>query len=80
MGVAKLEDVARFRADDPAALVTASLSCPICLGEEAVRWRQRLEEWEDSVECHCAHCGARWEVYTEPEQALRLELLRAHGR
>ena len=36
--VIALADVARFRPDDPAALVEASLACPVCLRSEDIEW------------------------------------------
>ena len=74
-----LEDVARFRADDPAALVNAALACPICLRGDAIEWEQELDVYDESVDCHCPHCGEQWRVYLQPQQMLRLELLRSAG-
>jgi hypothetical protein len=70
-----LADTARFRADDPDELVTASLACPLCLRSEEVQWEAALEGYDPSVECHCPRCAERWRVYLEPQQALRLGLL-----
>ncbi len=70
-----LADTARFRADDPDELVTASLACPLCLCSEEVEWEAALEGYDPSVECHCPRCSERWRVYLEPQQALRLGLL-----
>jgi hypothetical protein len=70
-----LADTARFRADDPDALVVASLACPICLGSEDVEWHAALEGYDPSVECRCPHCDERWRVYLEPQQALRFALM-----
>jgi hypothetical protein len=71
----KLADTARFRPDDPEALVTASLACPICLGSEEVRWAAALEDYDPSVECWCPKCEQRWRVYLAAEQALRVGLM-----
>ncbi len=77
--MALLADVARFRADDPDALVTASLACPICLRSEQVQWEAALDGYDPSVQCRCPTCEERWRVYLAPQQALRLGLMDAHG-
>ena len=68
-------DTARFRPDDPDALVAASLACPICLRSEHVRWEAALEGYDPSVECLCPACQERWRVYLAPEQTLRFGLM-----
>jgi hypothetical protein len=68
-------DTARFRADDPDALVNASLACPLCLGSEQVVWDAALDGYDPSVECCCPHCQTRWRVYLAPQQALRFGLM-----
>jgi hypothetical protein len=73
--VAVLADTARFRSDDPDALVAASLACPICLRSEEVEWDAALEGYDPSVECWCPQCAQRWRVYLAPQQALRLGLM-----
>jgi hypothetical protein len=73
--MALLADTARFRADDPDELVTASLACPLCLRSDCVRWEAALDGYDPSVECHCPDCDERWRVYLAPHQALRLGLL-----
>jgi hypothetical protein len=78
--VALPADTARFRADDPDSLVTASLACPICLGSEHVAWDAALEGYDPSVECWCPSCEQRWRVYLEPQQALRIGLMDAGAR
>jgi hypothetical protein len=75
--VAALADTARFRADDPDALVSASLACPVCLGSEQVTWEAALEVYDPSVECWCPGCELRWRVYLAPQQALRIGLMDA---
>jgi hypothetical protein len=70
--VPALADTARFRADDPDALVIASLACPICLGSEQVQWHAALDGYDPFVRCHCPDCDERWSVYLAPQQALRL--------
>jgi hypothetical protein len=72
-------DTARFRPDDPDALVTASLACPICLHSEDIRWEAALEGYDPSVECLCPACEERWRVYLAPQQALRFGLMDAHA-
>jgi hypothetical protein len=74
-----LADVARFRADDPDALVTASLACPICLRSEQVQWEAALDGYDPSVQCRCPTCEERWRVYLAPQQALRFGLMDAHA-
>jgi hypothetical protein len=73
--VALLADTARFRSDDPDALVSASLACPVCLRSDAVERRPALDGYDPSVECGCPRCDIRWRVYLEPLQALRFSLL-----
>ena len=75
--MAVLADTARFRADDPDSLVTASLACPICLGGEQVAWEAALEGYDPSVECWCPGCKQRWRVYLAPQQELRIGLMEA---
>lgn len=70
-----LVDVARFRPEDPDALVSASLACPLCLRSEEVRWEGALDGYDPDVECLCPACNERWRVYLAPEQALRLGLM-----
>jgi hypothetical protein len=78
--VAVLADTARFRADDPDALVIAALACPICLHSDQVEWSAALQGYDPSVQCRCARCKERWPVYLAPHQALRLALMRAGAR
>ncbi len=73
--MSSLIDVARFRQDDPDALVNASLACPVCLRSEAVQWSAALQGYDPSVQCRCPNCEARWLVYLTPEQALRVGLM-----
>ncbi|MGH2873713.1 MAG: hypothetical protein ACRDL5_14785 [Solirubrobacteraceae bacterium] len=73
-----LADVARFRPDDPDALVEAALACPLCLCSESVSCRSSLDGYDPSVRCRCPSCQTRWRVYLTPEQALRLSLMHAH--
>lgn len=70
-----LVDTARFREDDPDALVTASLACPICLHSDDVEWDAGLEGYDPSVECRCPRCEERWRVYLAPHQVLRVGLM-----
>jgi hypothetical protein len=72
-------DIARFRPDDPDALVRASLACPVCLGYEQVEWDEALEGYDPSIRCECASCQQQWSVYLAPEQALRLGLMLARA-
>jgi hypothetical protein len=74
-----LADTARFRADDPDALVLASLACPMCLCSEEIEWEAALEGYDPSVECRCPRCEERWRVYLAPQQALRVGLMHAHA-
>jgi hypothetical protein len=70
-----LADTARFREDDPDALVNASLACPICLHSDDVEWEAALEGYDPSVECRCPRCKERWRVYLAPQQVLRVGLM-----
>ena len=62
--VALLADTARFRTDDPDALVRASLACPICLCSDELEWHAALDGYDPSVECRCPRCeehgGCTW--------------------
>jgi hypothetical protein len=73
--MAMLADIARFRADDPDALVMASLACPICLRTEPLQWEAALDGYDASVECRCPSCEQDWRVYLAPQQALRFGLM-----
>lgn len=75
--VAILADTARFRTDDPDALVRASLACPICLRSDDLEWHAALDGYDPSVECRCPRCEESWRVYLEPQQALRLAFMGA---
>ena len=70
-----LADTARFRTDDPDALVIASLACPICLRSDEVEWHAALDGYDPSVECRCPCCVESWRVYLLPQQALRFALM-----
>ncbi|HTX10235.1 MAG TPA: hypothetical protein VME22_16560 [Solirubrobacteraceae bacterium] len=75
--VVLLADTARFRTDDPDALVRASLACPMCLRSDDLEWHAALDGYDPSVECRCPRCEESWRVYLEPQQALRLALMGA---
>ena len=77
--MAVLADTARFRADDPDALVAASLACPLCLRSEDVQWEAALDGYDPAVECHCPSCEQRWRVYLAPQQALRFGLMGSYN-
>ena len=72
-------DVARFRPDDPDALVSAALACPFCLRAEEVHFTAALEGYDPRVDCVCPSCFERWQVFLSPHQALRFGLLTAHA-
>ena len=74
-----ITDVARFRPDDPDALVAAALACPLCLCSEEVRFTAALEGYDPRVDCECPSCLQRWQVYLTPQQALRIGLLTARA-
>ncbi len=74
--IAPFADIARFRPDDPDALVLAALACPLCLRAD-VESEPDLEGYDPSVQCLCSSCQARWRVYLAPDQALRLGLMHA---
>jgi hypothetical protein len=77
--IAVLTDIARFRPDDPDALVAASLACPLCLCSDDIEWDDSLEGYDPSVKCRCPSCQTRWRVYLTLEQVLRLGLMHAHA-
>jgi hypothetical protein len=72
-----LADTARFRSDDPDALVAASLVCPICLRSDSIDWDAKVDGYDPFVECSCPSCEEGWRVYLTPQQALRLGLMSA---
>lgn len=74
-----LADTARFRENDPDALVSASLACPICLRSDQVTWDAVLEGYDPSIECTCPDCKRRWRVYLGAQQALRFGLMVARS-
>lgn len=78
--IAPFADTARFRPDDPDALVAASLACPVCLHGDGVRCEDALDGYDPSVRCDCGTCNTRWRVFLTPEQALRLALMHAPAR
>jgi hypothetical protein len=73
--IAALVDIARFRPEDPDALVHASLACPMCLRSYDVEWEASLQGYDPSVQCRCPSCSQKWRVYLAPDQALRLGLM-----
>ncbi len=75
MLLATFTDIARFRSDDPDALVSASLACPVCLHSDGISRDATLEGHDPSVRCFCPECSAGWRVYLAPQQALRMGLL-----
>jgi hypothetical protein len=70
-----LTDTARFRSDDPDALVAASMACPMCLRSDDVEWNAALDGYDASVQCRCPRCEQYWRVYLAPQQALRFGLM-----
>lgn len=68
-----MDDVARFRPEDPDQLVRASFACPLCLHEASM---VRLPRGDDDpvAQCACLPCHAGWEVALSPTQMLRLAL------
>jgi hypothetical protein len=78
--VARLADTARFRMNDPDALVSASLACPLCLRSDGIEQRPALDGYDPSVECACHRCDVRWRVYLQPLQALRFSLMDSRTR
>lgn len=75
VSIAQLVDIARFRPQDPDALVHASLACPVCLCSDGVEWEGSLQGYDPSVQCRCPSCSQKWRVYLAPDQALRLGLM-----
>jgi hypothetical protein len=67
------DDVARFRAGDPDALVAASFACPWCLHRPAAVVVAGAEH-ECAASCVCADCARGWRVALSVEQSLRMAL------
>ena len=66
-------ELASFRGDDDPRLVSAALSCPVCLSGE-VDWALDVDGWEAQAWCSCRACGHRRAVGLNSQQALRLYL------
>lgn len=64
---------AAFALDDPDEIVSAALSCPVCLGGMT---RVSVEMVEDHPDAHgtCPACDATWSLDLAPQQLLRLSL------
>jgi hypothetical protein len=69
-----LDDSARFRVDDPLALVAASFACPLCLRRASLVFLDE-DEGEHSATCRCALCDKTWTVALGADQFLRVKLL-----
>ena len=59
--------------------MSAALACPICLRSDGIEWEERLDFYEEAVDCVCPRCEESWRVYLQPHQMLRLELFRTAG-
>lgn len=66
--------VATYRADDPDALVAASLACPWCLAGDVDYALHAEDPFDPSADCRCHDCGHGWRLFLAPDQALRLAL------
>ena len=64
---------ARFRPDDPDALVEASFACPWCLCRPG-RATVLDPSGAAAVECRCDRCRSEWTVALSAEQSLRVAL------
>jgi hypothetical protein len=74
-GGGRYEEDARFARDDPAELVLAALSCPVCLRSEWVHWMYEKRGPQPHLDCGCLDCDVRWYLRVTPEQILRIEAL-----
>lgn len=66
-------DFARFRLDDPDAVVASTFACPACLHAPCRVVLANGEEFADA-RVTCATCDYRWRVALDPRQLLRLAL------
>jgi hypothetical protein len=76
--VALLDDVARFRPNDPSEIVAASFACPVCLR----RANEVVLADDDGVAiatCRCMNCKIGWTVMIDSYQYLRVALAPPHG-
>jgi hypothetical protein len=68
-----VDDVARFRSDEPDEVVGAAFACPVCLrGPAAVGVRGA--EHDRHLACACDGCALTWRVALDESQVLRLAL------
>ncbi|HVP01892.1 MAG TPA: hypothetical protein VMT10_04925 [Solirubrobacteraceae bacterium] len=74
-----MAELASFRADDADVVVSASLSCPLCLHESHIVALEGCCE-DGHARCCCVACGHERVVELLPEQLLRLSLMVATAR
>jgi hypothetical protein len=66
-------EVARFRPDEPDAVVQASFACSYCLHEPSVAVADH-GDGGSAVACRCDRCVVDWVVLLTDEQSLRIQL------
>ena len=69
-----LTDAARFHADDPEVLITASFACPYCLRAPTSVVANLEEPSSSAALCRCDPCMSNWVVALNLDQAMRLSL------
>ncbi|HWI71514.1 MAG TPA: hypothetical protein VNT55_06140 [Baekduia sp.] len=67
------EDSARFRPDDPAALVAATFACPWCLRPPG-RATMTVDPYTPHVVCGCEGCDTSWAIHLDGMQYIRLRI------
>ena len=66
-------EVARFRPDEPDAVVQAAFACSYCLHEPSVAVADH-GDGGSAVACRCDRCAVDWVVLLTDEQSLRIQL------
>ena len=68
-------ETARFRPDDPDALVAATFACPGCLHADLDVALSVDSGGDDArASCSCRLCATRWSVWLDQWQAVRMTL------
>jgi hypothetical protein len=67
-------DLARFAADDPDPLISASFACPYCLRSPAEVTLSIEETFGSAALCRCDECRSGWVVALNYGQSMRMAL------
>jgi hypothetical protein len=72
--MSRLDDTARFAAEDDGAIVAAALVCPYCLSRPAQALVTEDRAGGGSAICACASCRIQWSIALDSGQVARLFL------